>query len=258
MAIAVVPDGEGGRAMNELIDWFRETPDIAPVMLQHIRLSYFPVVAAILVATPVGMYIGHARRFEMLAVTVANLGRAIPSFAILSLALPIALRLGLGLGFWPAFVPLFFLAIPPIVTNTYIGIRGVEPDTVEAARGMGLAGMQVLWRVELPLAAPLVITGVRLAAVQSVATATLAAFVGGGGLGDYIRLGIRARDEGFLWGGAILVALLAVVTELVFAGIQRVATPRGRTPSAGSRVEPVDEHTLALARTPQPAVGPPL
>ena len=228
--------------MTELLDWFRTTPDIGQTILEHVQLSFLPVLGAMLIALPVGLYIGHYRRFEFFAVTAAGLGRAIPSFAILALALPISIELGLGLGFWPSFAALFFLALPPIVTNTYIGVKSVDPDTVESARGMGLSERQILRGIELPLAAPLIVAGVRTAAVQSVATATLAALVAGGGLGEYIRFGFRAGDDAPLLGGAILVAVLAIATELGFTFVERAARPRGapRTPSA---VEPLDEIT---------------
>ena len=226
----------------DVIDWFQTTPDIWSTVLEHMKLSYLPVLGAMCLALPVGLWIGHYRRFEFFVITVAGLGRAIPSFAILALALPLSIKLGLGLGFWPSFAALFFLALPPIVTNTYIGVKSVDEDTVEAARGMGLSDRQILTTIELPLAAPLIIAGIRTAAVQSVATATLAALVAGGGLGEYIRLGFRTGDDAPLLGGALLVALLAIATELVFILIERVTRPKGapRTPSA---VEPLDEIT---------------
>jgi osmoprotectant transport system permease protein len=237
--------------ITELVDWFQETPDIWTTIFQHLRLSYLPVLGAMVVALPVGLWIGHYRRFEFLAVTAAGLGRAIPSFAIVALALPISIALGLGLGFWPTFAALFFLALPPIVTNTYIGVKSVDADTVEAARGMGLSERQILSAIELPLAVPLIIAGIRTAAVQSVATATLGALVAAGGLGEYITLGFRSGDDGALLGGAILVALLAILTELVFTFIEKALRPKGapRTPSA---VEPLDEMTAYASAAGQP------
>jgi osmoprotectant transport system permease protein len=226
--------------VSELVDWFQTTPDIWPTIFEHLRLSYFPVMGAMLIALPVGLWIGHYRRLEFFAVTTAGLGRAVPSFAILALALPISIELGLGLGFWPTFAALFFLALPPIVTNTYIGVKSVDPDTVESARGMGLSEGQILRAIELPLATGLIVAGIRIAAVQSVATATLAALVAGGGLGDYIRLGFRTGNDAPLLGGAILVALLAMITELIFAMIERSVRPKG-APRAPSAVEPLDE-----------------
>jgi osmoprotectant transport system permease protein len=210
----------------DLVEWFSDTPDILDQVLTHLKLAYVPVFFAVLVALPIGFYIGHKRRFEFASVTIANLGRALPSFAILALALPLSIKLGLGLGFWPTFVALFFLAVPPILTNTYVGVRSVDPDTVESARGVGLSEAQVLRQVELPLAVPLIMTGIRTAAVQSVATATLGSLVAAGGLGDYIRFGFRAGDRASLVGGAILVALLAIGSELLFSVIERLLRPK--------------------------------
>jgi osmoprotectant transport system permease protein len=132
---------------------------------------------AILIAIPIGAVVGHTRRGAGVAVPVANLGRAIPSFAILVLVFILMLRWwpGLAFGFVPTVVALTLLAIPPILTNTYVGISGVDADTVEAAKGMGMRGTQIFGRLELPLAAPVIMTGIRISAVQVVATATLAA-----------------------------------------------------------------------------------
>src|SRR5262249_48408116 len=137
-----------------------------------------------------------ARRLEFLAVSIANLGRAVPSFAILVLAYLVFLELApsQAFGFGPTVVALFLLAIPPIVTNSYVGVQDVDADTVEAARGVGMSERDVLLRLELPLAAPLIMAGVRTAAVTVVATATLAALIGGGGLGRFIIDGFHTND----------------------------------------------------------------
>lgn len=219
--------------LAELLDWFRETEDIWQQLVQHIKLSFLPVAVAALVALPLGLYIGHRRRFEFATVSIANIGRAIPSFGILALSLPIFIRIAswfdrpeLGLGFWPVFAALFLLSLPPILTNTYIGVKGVDPDAVDAARGQGLSDRQVLRKVELPLAMPLIVAGVRTAAVQAVATASLGALVAGGGLGDYVLLGFRANDDPSLIGGALLIALLAIATEVSFSLINRWLSPK--------------------------------
>jgi osmoprotectant transport system permease protein len=222
----------------EINDWFSITPDIQERLIEHVQLSFVPVLAAILIAVPVGLYIGHARRFEFAAVTIANLGRSIPSFAILALFLPISIQLGLGLGFWPTFAALFLLSLPPILTNTYAGVKGVDADAVEAGRAMGMTGVQVLGRIEVPLGMSLIVGGVRTAAVQSVATATLAALVAGGGLGYYIRLGFRSGDHAALVGGALLVGALALVTELTLGIVERFLRPRSGGPRAPSKLEP--------------------
>lgn len=231
--------------IEDLFTFFRETPDIWGLVVRHLQLSFVPVVAATLVALPVGLFIGHARRFEFVTVSLANLGRAIPSFAILSLALVVVIRFGLeDFGFWSTFVALFFLSLPPIVVNTYTGVKNVDAELLEAARGQGLSGREVLRSLEIPLGAPLIVAGVRVAAVQSVATATLGALVAGGGLGDPIVFGFRAGDDPSLIGGAFLVALLAIATELVFAVLERLTRPSGIFRDAD--VGPVDD--LADAR----------
>ncbi|MFN2526096.1 MAG: ABC transporter permease [Actinomycetota bacterium] len=212
--------------LGELIDWFREAEDIPTRLWEHVRLSGLSVLGASVIALPIGLYIGHKQRLEFIAVTTANLGRAIPSFAILSLSLPLSIQFGLGLGFWPTFAALFLLAIPPILTNTYVGVKGVDADTIEASRGMGMTDRQVLTRVRLPLALPLIVAGLRTSSVQVVATATLAALVAGGGLGTYIVFGFRASDDGALLGGALLVALLAFATELCLGYAEKVLGAR--------------------------------
>lgn len=195
-------------------------------MFEHVRISLVTVLAAALIAIPVGMAIGHTGKGRFMVVTLSNIGRAIPSFAILGLALPIALKLNLGLGFWPTFIALFALAIPPILTNTYVGVAGVDRDLVEAARGMGMADGEILRRLEVRLAAPVIMVGLRTASVEVVATATLAALVAGGGLGRYIIDGFAVRDDARILGGAILVAILAIFTELFMGGVERLARPR--------------------------------
>ncbi|HEY6698303.1 MAG TPA: ABC transporter permease subunit, partial [Acidimicrobiales bacterium] len=149
----------------------------------HLKLAGVAVLVAAAVAIPPAVFLGHVRRGGLLAISIVNIGRALPTFAILVLVLPFSLRWGFGLGFWPTVVALVLLGIPPIFTNTYTGIRDVSPDALEAARGMGMRGGQVVRQVEVPVAWPLIITGLRVSAVQVVATATLGPLVG------YINLG---------------------------------------------------------------------
>lgn len=193
---------------------------------EHLLLSGTALLTAAIPALGLGLYIGHKRRFEFAVVTLANLGRAIPSFAILALAFTAALRWGVSFEFWPGFAALFFLAIPPILTNAYVGIREVDADSVEAARGMGLSGRQILRRLQLPLAAPLIVAGLRTSAVQVVATATLAALLAGGGLGRYIVDGFARQDNPLILAGAILVAILAIGVELALGALERRVRPR--------------------------------
>lgn len=218
--------------LRELMAWLGDAANWSgeggvPVrVLEHLRISALSVLAATAVALPAGLYIGHTRRGEAVAVSIANLGRAIPSFAILALAFPVSLRLGLGLSDWPAIAALFLLAIPPILTNSYVGVKGVDPDTLEAARGMGMSERDVLRSIEAPLAAPLIVAGLRISAVQVVATATLAALVAGGGLGRYIIDGFKQGNDAMTLAGALLVAVLAIVTELGFGLLERGTAPR--------------------------------
>ncbi|HEX2057343.1 MAG TPA: ABC transporter permease [Actinomycetota bacterium] len=218
--------------LEQLVTWLTDPVNWSgfsgvPIrLLEHLRISAIPLAAAALVALPLGLYIGHTRRGEVVAVSIANLGRAIPSLAILALAFPVSLRLGLGLSDWPAIAALFLLAIPPILTNTYVAVKGVDVDTIEAARGMGMAGRDVLRSIEVPLGAPLIVAGLRISAVQVIATATLAALVAGGGLGRFIIDGFKQGNDGMTLAGALLVALLAITVELGFGVLERATTPR--------------------------------
>ena len=213
-------------------------------LLYHVELSAISVAIAAAIAVPVGYLVGHTRRGQFLAVSVANVGRAIPSFALVVLAFIIIGNLSASLQFTmlPTIIALVLLAIPPILTNTYVGIQAVDADTVEAARGMGLSEWQVLLRLEMPLAAPLTMAGLRTSAVTVVATATLAGFVGGGGLGVFLYNGFAQQgQEQQLIGGAILVAVLAILTELLFAGLERAVTPRTRSRRKARSPGPVPE-----------------
>lgn len=194
---------------------------------EHLALSGLAVLLSLAIALPIGVALGHSGRAGFVAINVANVGRALPSMALLALALPVAFSLGLGLGFWPTLLSLVPLGIPPILTNSYVAIREVDRDVVEAARGMGMRSGQVLREVELPIAAPLMIAGVRNAAVSIVATATLGAIVAGGGLGRYIVDGLARQQSDRLFVGALLVALLAIGTELAFGVFERLAVSAG-------------------------------
>ena len=232
-------------------DWFADparwtgTDGIPNRLIEHVGLSSAVVVVALAIALPVGLYIGHTGRGAILAIGAANLGRAVPSYALLLMFFPI-----FGLGFGTAFPALVLLSIPPILTNTYVGLRDVDRDTVEAARGMGMTEWQVLRGVELPMALRVIVAGARTAAVQVVATATLAALVAGGGLGRYIVDGFALQDDARLLGGAILVALLALATERLFTLVERrLVSPglRGATPSGGQGYEFAGQTPLPVA-----------
>jgi osmoprotectant transport system permease protein len=192
----------------------------------HVKLSALAVVVAAVVAIPPAVALGHIRRGGLLAVSIVNVGRALPTFAIIVLILPFSLRYGFGLGFWPTLVALVLLAIPPIFTNAYTGVRDVPPDAVEAARGMGMRAGELVRKVEVPVAWPLIITGLRVSAVQVVATATLGALVGYRNLGTPIITGFaQPSQRGELLAAAITVILLALLTDAVFALAERRLVP---------------------------------
>lgn len=226
-------------------------------VFEHVQISAYATAAAALVAIPLGLYIGHARRLEFTVISAGNIGRALPSFGVLALVFPLTFDLPGEIGFWSILIALFVLAVPPILTNTYTGIKGVDPDVVEAARGMGLTGGDILRAIELPLARPLIIVGLRTAAVQVVATATLGAVVAWGGLGRYIIDGFAVRDDGQILAGAVLVALLALATEGVFALLERATVPRGleqrhAAPFEGPRRVPQRGNRVGRSRVPGP------
>jgi osmoprotectant transport system permease protein len=231
--------------ISQVAAWFADpsnwtgTTGIINRTAEHVVLSVISVIAAVLIAVPAGLYIGHTGRGSFVTVTVANLGRSIPSYALL-----IVFVTWFGIGFAAAFPALVVLALPPILIATYVGLREVDRDVVEAGRAMGLKEMQLLRRVEVPIAMPVIISGFRIAAVQVVATATLAALVGGGGLGRFIVDGFALRRQDMLVAGAILVALLALLTERSMTLFERRAVSRGLRP-----VVPVEREVLNL---PQP------
>ncbi|HEX4189389.1 MAG TPA: ABC transporter permease [Marmoricola sp.] len=207
--------------------------DGIPVLLgQHSLLTLVAVTAAAVVGLPVALYLGHHHRGGTLAVNLSNIGRAIPIVALLSL-----LSLGaigsadfgpFGRAGLATLITLGLFALPAIITNAYTGVAEVDPDTVEAARGMGMSGWQVLLRVELPLAASLIITGLRLAVVQVWATATIAALVAGPGLGQIITEGYNTNSQAEVVSGALIVGGIALLLEIAMALLQRVADPVAR------------------------------
>ena len=206
---------------------------------EHLALSGAAVAVASLIALPAGLVTGHTGRGGFAVTSAANVGRAVPSIAILSLALIFTIRF-LGLGFGPTLIALVFLAVPPILANAHIGIREVDRELVEAARGLGMRESQILARVELPIALPVIIAGLRTASVQVIATATLGALVASGGLGRYLVDGIATQDEVEIFLGAFLVAVLALLADLAFGAAERRARPRrgGRSAAAVALEEP--------------------
>ena len=189
--------------------------------VDHLVLSGAAIGVALLLAIPLGVWLGHLHRGSFLAINVGNVGRALPSLVVIAFGLAL-----FGIGFTNVMVALVVLAVPPMLTNAYVAVDEVDPDAVEAARGMGMSPLQVLLRVELPLALPLVFAGIRTSSVYVVATATIAAIAGGGGLGDIIVNQASYRLRGVI-GAALCVTVLALLVDLAFAGLQRLVTPAG-------------------------------
>jgi osmoprotectant transport system permease protein len=213
----------------KVLDWFttashwRGSNGIPHRVYEHLSIAGLSVAAALIVALPLALWLGHLGKGGFAAISITNAGRAIPSFALLVIGFEL-----FGLGATPVFLALFALSVPPIVTNTYTAIRGVDPDVREAAVGMGMTGWQVLTRVEVPNAIPLMFAGIRTAGVQAVATATLGAVVAWGGVGRYIVDGIAQQDHVQVVAGALIVAVLSFLTELGLAALQL-----SRLPGAG-------------------------
>lgn len=214
--------------LAKVVAWFSDPANwhgsdgVPTRIVEHVEISAEAVAIGALIALPIGIALGHYRRFGNLAISVSNVGRAVPSFAILVLAFQ-----AFGLGNGPIIAALTALAIPPMLTNSYVALSEVDADIKEAARGMGYRELMQLVRVELPLAVPLLMAGIRTSAVQVVATATLAAEVAGGGLGRFIVDGYAQQIYTQVFAGAVLVALLALATELTLSGVERVLVPRG-------------------------------
>ncbi len=219
--------------LDALAAWFADPahwagPNGIPTrLLEHVALSGISMLIAGAIALPLGLWIGHTGRGATVAINAANLGRAIPSLALIGLAAPITAAFDPQLGFrvYPTLIAMIVLALPPILVNASAGVSEVDRDLVEAARGMGMRERQVLARVEIPIALPVILAGLRSAGVQIVATLTLGAIFGGGGLGNYLVLGIAQNDVGQVFGGVVLVAALALLVEGGFALLGRALTP---------------------------------
>jgi osmoprotectant transport system permease protein len=240
--------------MGEIIDFFLNPANwagqtgIPNRLYEHLLISGIAILVATLVGLPLGLYIGHTGRGANLAINLANIGRAVPSYAILVMVLPVTLGLApvlgyspsLGLNPLPILIAMTLLAIPPILVNAYAGLRSVDRELIEAARGMGMREQQILRNTELPLASPVIIGGFRTATLSVIATATIGAILSGGGLGRFIFDGLNQGLAGraSIYAGAILVTVLAVAVDLALALVQRRLTPvalrkpRG-TPSRG-------------------------
>ncbi|MFG2619047.1 ABC transporter permease [Streptomyces sp. NPDC048507] len=190
---------------------------------EHVYVSGIALAVACALALPLGLWLGHIGKGGALAVNVSNVGRAVPVFAVLALFMVSPLR---SAGYLPTIVALVLFAVPPLLTNAYVGMREVDRSVVEAARGMGMSGRQLFLKVELPLARGLVMTGLRSGAVQVIATATIAAMVGQGGLGRIITAGFNTYNTPQVVAGALLVALLALVVEGALVAAERLLPSR--------------------------------
>jgi osmoprotectant transport system permease protein len=207
--------------VGSLLEVFQR-PDFLNQLLVHVELSVVALLIGVAIALPVALAVYRSPLGSAVAVNTGNIGRAVPSLAILALVFPL-----LGFGFDTALVALVLLAIPPILINASTGLRQVNRQVIDAARGMGLSGGQILSRIQFPIAVPVIFAGIRTSAVQVVASATLATFIGGGGLGDLIVLGFQSNDLAVQIGGSLAVAVLAIITEVTFGTLERTFTPKG-------------------------------
>lgn len=192
-------------------------------IFQHLWYTAAALGLSALIALPVGLYIGHTRRGAFLAINTGNAARALPSLGLLMLAVLLTDQIG----FLPVLIALVALGIPPILTSTYAGLSAVDAATIDAARGMGMTGREILTKVEIPIAMPLIVSGLRGATLQVVSTATIAALVALGGLGRYVVDGLKLRDFPQMFAGALLVALLAILLDVLFALAGRYAVSPG-------------------------------
>lgn len=232
-----VGEGEGADViefLGEVIQWFLDPANwtgprgLLNRLWQHISISALGTVIALVLTMPLAVILGHRRAGGFLAVSAVNVGRAVPSFGIVGIMFPITLAIPLlatPLGYWATLIALVLLAMPPIFVNAYTSVREVDAALVEAARGMGMTEAEILRRVEVPLGAPLIMAGIRTAAVAVIATATLGAVVGYGGLGRYIIDGFAQGNDVLIFVGGVTVALLAVATELGLGYVERRVDP---------------------------------
>lgn len=224
--------------LHDALEFIRDpSNDFAAHSLTYLKLCAVPILISVVVGICAGVVVARRPLLAFVVTNLSGLARAIPTLAFLAAALPY-----LGIGFTPSVVALTLLGIPPILLNTIAGLRGVDPAIVDAARGMGMTSRQVLTRVQTPLVLPVITAGIRTSAVQIVATAPLAALIGGGGFGDYILQGINLLRTTPLLVGSVSVALLALAVELSLAAVQRALTPEGlRARDAGPNGQPLTE-----------------
>ncbi len=209
---------------------------ILPSLADTLTLAGAVMLTATLLAVPSAAVLAHLGRARVVSAWLVNVGRAVPTFALAALLVPVSLRAGYGFEPWPIFLALTLMALPPMYLGTYTAVSGVDRGAVDAARAVGLRPSAVLFRVELPLALNVILTGVRVAAVQVIATEPIRAFLGGDGLGRYVRDGLGQRNPTLLIGGAALVAVLAGTVAVVLSVLQRLLEPAGVRRLRGSVV----------------------
>ena len=199
-----------------------QRPDYLPNFILHIYMSAVALALGVVISLVVAIAVNRSDSASTIAINVGNIGRAVPALAMLMFFFPV-----FGLGLDNAITALTLIAVPPVLINAVVGLRQVNPQVVDAARGMGLSGRQILSGIQIPIAAPIGFAGIRTSAVQVVASATLATFIGAGGLGDYIVEGYQRNDTAIALAGALGVAVLAIITEVGFGFAERVVTPKG-------------------------------
>ncbi len=229
---------------------------IAARLNQHLAITFLSVILAAAIAVPLGLLIGHTGRGRAAVIGITGAARALPTFGVMTLFVLIGLQFGAGLSLTPVIVVLVVLAIPPLLAGAYSGVEAVDRQTVDAARAQGMTEWQILSRVEVPLALPLLVGGLRSATLQVVATATIAAYVAQGGLGRYLIEGLRSQDYLRALIGALLIAALALLLDGLLAALQRLVAPRGvsrggsRTKSSTGTPAKRPSRTLEATRTP--------
>ena len=226
--------------------WDTSRPgNIPALILSHLYYTALTLAIASIIAIPIGLYIGHTGRFAFIAINAGILGRSLPTFGLLSLLVTL-----IGLGLMPVLIALVILAIPPILTSTYAGLRAIDHAAVDAAKGMGMRELQTLFTVEVPMAMPLIVSGLRSSALQVVATATIAAYVGLSGLGRLLVDGLALNQYDRVVAGAVVVALLAITIDFVAVGIQRLVVSPGVSGRALTRGKRKRHTTVSTAQAP--------
>lgn len=230
------------------VNWDWSRPQSIPHrIIEHLEFTGTALAIAAVIAIPIGLYIGHTNRGAFLAINIGNAGRSLPTFGLLSLIVTL-----IGLGQLPLILALVVLAVPPILTTTYAGLRAVDPAAVDSARGMGMRPLQILFRAEVPMALPLILSGLRSAALQVVATATVAAYVGLGGLGRLLVDGLSLNQYDRVVAGAVLVAALAITIDIAGSLVQRLVV----SPGVSGRFARAGKSSEATTSIPEAARAP--